>query len=209
MASPASIAKHPFHPMLVTFPIGLWVFSLVSDIIFYAGGAPVWEDVAFRTMAGGIVGALLAAVPGFIDFLSLSGRPKKIATYHMALNLSLVVLFAINLWLRTAGSIYISLSILGVIGLAVSGWLGGELVYVHGAAVEPRAISIPESEREETFDEYWSAYNYSLNKSKEDRFEGKHWSDVEEDLRKDWDKDHPGTWTRYKNTIRRGWEARQ
>lgn len=209
MSSPASVVKHPFHPMLVVFPIGLWVFSLISDIIFYFGGNPVWEDVAFRTMAGGIIGALLAAVPGFIDFLSLSGQPRKIAAYHMALNLSLVVLFVINLWLRTAGHTYISLSVLGIIGLGVSGWLGGELVYVYGVAVEPHAVSLPEAEAEDRFDEYWAAYNYSLHKSRELRFEGRHWSDVEDDIRVDWDKEHPGTWNKYKNTIRRGWEARQ
>ncbi len=208
MSSPASVVKHPIHPMLVVFPIGLWVFALVSEIIFRAGGAPLWQDIAFRTMAGGIIGALLAAVPGFIDYLSLSGRPRRIASYHMALNLSLVVLFAINLLLRTAGNAYILLTIIGVLGLAVAGWLGGELVYVHGVAVEPRAVAQPESDMETRFDEYWSAYNYSLNKSQEQRYEGKNWQDVEDDLRVDWDREHPGTWGRYKNTIRRGWEAR-
>src|SRR5215212_3435021 len=60
METPASIAKHPIHPMLVALPIGLWVFSLVSDIIYRAGwGSAVWNDVAFYTLAGGIVGALL------------------------------------------------------------------------------------------------------------------------------------------------------
>jgi uncharacterized membrane protein len=30
MRTPASISKHPIHPMLIVFPIGLWVFSLAS-----------------------------------------------------------------------------------------------------------------------------------------------------------------------------------
>ena len=79
MASPASIAKHPLHPILVALPIGLWVFSLVSDVIYLMHwGGPVWKDVALYTMAGGIGGALLAAIPGFIDLLSLSnGRVKR------------------------------------------------------------------------------------------------------------------------------------
>lgn len=47
MASPASVAKHPIHPILVTIPIGLWIFALVSDLIFlFGGGNPVWKDVA-------------------------------------------------------------------------------------------------------------------------------------------------------------------
>ena len=65
MASPASIAKHPIHPMLVALPIGLWIFSLVSDVIYLMKwGSSLWNDVAFYTMAGGIAGSLLSQYPG-------------------------------------------------------------------------------------------------------------------------------------------------
>ena len=37
MASPASIARHPIHPMLIVLPLGLWIFSLVSDLIYVIG----------------------------------------------------------------------------------------------------------------------------------------------------------------------------
>ncbi len=74
MASPASVAKHPIHPMFVVFPIGLWIFSFIMDLIYYFGsGTEIWNIVALYTMIGGIIGALIAAVPGLIDFLSLSG----------------------------------------------------------------------------------------------------------------------------------------
>ncbi len=141
MASPANVAEHPIHPMLIVFPIGLWIFSFVCDLIYYFGaGNTLWNDVAYRAMAGGIIGALLAAVPGFIDYLSLSGRTRSIATIHMGLNLLLVVLFAVNLYVRSQGvaveSAPIFLSLIGVIILGISGWLGGALVYVHATAVE-------------------------------------------------------------------------
>jgi uncharacterized protein (TIGR02271 family) len=70
------------------------------------------------------------------------------------------------------------------------------------------SLSISDKEKEDNFDEYWSAYSYSRDMSKEKRYEGKHWSDVEEDVHLDWERKHPGTWTRLKDTIRRGWEAR-
>src|SRR2546423_14758895 len=141
MSSPASIEKHPIHPMLVAFPIGLWVFALVCDIVRLFGGAPVWSSVALYAVGGGIVGALLAAVPGFIDYLSIDeAEMKRIGTYHLLLNLGAVVLFGINLWLRFRlpenSRIPLLLSIIGVIGIAVSGWLGGEMVYVKGMAVQ-------------------------------------------------------------------------
>ncbi|MEW6737655.1 MAG: DUF2231 domain-containing protein [Acidobacteriota bacterium] len=142
MASPASVAKHPIHPMLIVFPIALWIFSLISDLIFFQTSNMFWNEMAFYTMAGGIIGALLAAIPGFIDWLSLTdATAKRIGSVHMILNLLLVGLFAINLWLRTfrAPDDYLPvwLSGIGIVILAFSGWLGGELVYVLGVSVEP------------------------------------------------------------------------
>ena len=58
MRTPASIAKHPIHPMLVTIPIGLWIFSLATDLVRVAGSTdPVWPILAFYTMTGGLIGA--------------------------------------------------------------------------------------------------------------------------------------------------------
>ena len=140
MRTPASISGHPIHPMLVTLPIGLWIFSLVCDLFFVFGsGAPVWNTVALYTMAGGIAGALLAAVPGFIDMLSLEDAPKKTALIHMAINLTVVALYAVNFWLRISApadlKLPIGLSAASVGLLAISGWLGGHLVYIRGVAV--------------------------------------------------------------------------
>jgi len=127
--------------MLVALPIGLWIFALVCDGVFVAGGGEPWNTVALYCVAGGIAGALLAAVPGFIDYLSIGeAEMKRIGTYHLLLNLGAVVLFAINLWSRfrlpETSRIPLLLSILGVVGLGISGWLGGEMVYVKGMAVE-------------------------------------------------------------------------
>ena len=140
MRTPARIAKHPIHPMLVPIPIGLWLFSLACDLIHRFGAtSPNWEVVAFYTMVGGIFGALLAAVPGFIDVLSLPRSVKRIGFTHMGINLTVVVLYAINAWLRRDGVTdgLIWLSVASVVLLGVSGWLGGEMVYARGVAVEP------------------------------------------------------------------------
>jgi uncharacterized membrane protein len=119
MVSPASINGHPIHPMLISFPIGLWVFSLLSDV-----------------------------VPGLIDLLSLSDpKAKTTGIWHMVINLLVVGLFALNLWLRLGSapgsSLPLALSAIGVILLCISGWLGGELVFKHGVAVEPQPDTKP------------------------------------------------------------------
>ena len=141
MASPASIGKHPVHPMLVAFPIGLWVFALVCDIVRLAGGSPAWSTVALYAIGGGLMGALLAAVPGFIDYLSIDeAEMKRIATTHLLLGLGSVVVFGFNFWLRfrleEGSKIPLFLSIAGVLVIGFGGWLGGEMVYVKGMAVE-------------------------------------------------------------------------
>src|SRR5206468_12562219 len=103
MVSTASFKGHPLHPILIPLPIGLWIFSIVSDLIFKFGfGGPVWNEVAFYTLGGGIVGALIAALPGFIDLPDLQNpKPNSIAIRHMFINLSAVALYFVNFWLRT------------------------------------------------------------------------------------------------------------
>ena len=99
MSSTASFKGHPLHPIIIPLPIGLWIFSIVSDLIFKFGyGGPVWDDVAFYTLAGGIVGALIAALPGFIDLTDLENpKTKKIAIWHMIINLVAVIAFVVLL----------------------------------------------------------------------------------------------------------------
>ena len=154
MASPASVLKHPIHPMLIPFPIALWIFSFVCDVIYALGwGGTVWNDVAFYSMAGGVVGAVIAALPGYIDYRSLSDpNVKRIGWWHMVINLCIAVLFAINLWLRVGSqpqaALPMVLSFIGIAMLGVSGWLGGELVYVHGIAVEPQSKMTSREDRD-------------------------------------------------------------
>lgn len=135
---------HPFHPILVTIPIGTWVASIIFDIL----GGISDDPTAFVTgaqalIAIGIIGALLAAVFGFLDFLMIAAgtRAKATAVTHMSLNLGVVVLFIVNYFVR-AGAAHDEVSVLGVVlsviglaVLAVSGWLGGKLAYHYGVRV--------------------------------------------------------------------------
>jgi uncharacterized membrane protein len=142
MPSTASFKGHPLHPIIIPLPIGLWIFSIVSDLIFKFGfGGPVWNDVAFYTLGGGIVGALIAALPGFIDLTDLQNpKTKTIAIWHMMINLLAVALYCVNFWLRMhcapGDNVPIILSAIGVALIIISGWLGGEMVYVRGVAVK-------------------------------------------------------------------------
>ncbi|OQW37318.1 MAG: hypothetical protein A4E19_14260 [Nitrospira sp. SG-bin1] len=141
MSTPASVHGHPIHPMIVPIPIGLWIFSLVCDVVYDFGlGGPLWKTIAHYALVGGLIGAIMAAVPGAADYRSLSNpRVVSIARLHMLLNLSLVFLYGVNAWLRYVGSpdalVPSLLSWVGVVVLGISGWLGGELVYVRRVGV--------------------------------------------------------------------------
>jgi uncharacterized membrane protein len=152
METRARILDHPIHPMLIPFPIGLWVFSLAADVVGRVGGDPVWLTMAYWTMLGGTVGALAAAVPGLVDYLGLSDRAAiRTATVHLTLNLIIVALFVVNLILRSTGypadaALPLVLSAIAVGLLLVSGWFGWQLIYRHGVAVSP-AIEVRTRER--------------------------------------------------------------
>lgn len=136
MTTRASIAGHPLHAMLVALPIGLWVFSFVADLIFLKTGDPRWASTAYFTLAGGLIGALLAAVPGLVDLFGLSDpMTRKVGITHMTLNLAIVAVCAVNLWLRSQESHGFFPYVLSggmIVALLFSGWLGGQLVHVLG-----------------------------------------------------------------------------
>jgi uncharacterized membrane protein len=157
MSSPASIGGHPIHPMLIPFPIALWVFSFVADLIYLWRGNPVWRDyIAFYALLGGIIGAAAAAVFGIIDWLSIKDRVvKKVADWHARLNVIALLIFAASFYLRTTGgarllggsyTIAFVLSVIGIILITISGYLGGDLVYRYGVAVNPQHDT-PQEER--------------------------------------------------------------
>lgn len=150
MSSPASIGGHPIHPMLIPFPLALWFFSFIADLIYLWRGNPVWRDwIAFYALLAGIIGAVAAAVFGIIDWLAIKDRVvKKVADWHARLNVIALIIFAISFYLRTTGgsrwvggsyTIPVVLSVLGVILITISGYLGGELVFKHGVAVNPQS----------------------------------------------------------------------
>ncbi|NKX53010.1 DUF2231 domain-containing protein [Arthrobacter mobilis] len=135
---------HPFHAMLIPIPLGAWIASLVFDLVaIFTGEVAVFERGALWLIGIGIIGALAAAVFGFLDFSQLERgtRAHKTGLTHMALNLAVTALFVAGFLVRSgAGFDEISIAgfIISLVALAllgVSGYLGGELAYRYGVRV--------------------------------------------------------------------------
>lgn len=140
---------HPFHPILVTIPIGAWVVSFVFDVASrWAGEPEVFVKGSFWLIGVGILGAVAAALFGLLDLLAIPrGTPAfRTGLTHMALNLTVVGLYAISFALRRdhldEGDVTIAAfvcSAVALVILGVSGWLGGKLAYHYGVRVADEA----------------------------------------------------------------------
>lgn len=144
MKSKASIASHPLHPILVSFPIAFFAGTLLFDaLVFFIGDAALADTARYLNIVG-IVSALVAALPGFIDYLATippKSSAKKRGLKHGVLNVGVVLLFIVILWLRAQNTNALSLLLLdvaGVVGLVVSGWMGGTLVHRNQIGVDIR-----------------------------------------------------------------------
>lgn len=142
MESRARVMGHPIHPILIPFPIGLLATSVIFDIIHLLTGSGKWSEISFWMIAAGVIGGLLAAVFGLIDWLAIPAgtRAKTVGLLHGLSNVVMVVLFAISWLLRAGapgspGAVAIILSLVGVGLVSLGGFLGGELVVRMGVGV--------------------------------------------------------------------------
>ena len=136
MESRVKLLGHPVHPMLVVFPLGLFIAAVIFDGIYLWRGSAMFASVAYWNIAAGIIGGLAAALFGLIDWLAIppGTRAKRIGLLHGGSNVVVVLIFAAVWWIRADAPDLIpttNVFLLEVAALAigsVAGWLGGELV---------------------------------------------------------------------------------
>lgn len=153
MESKVKLAGHPLHPMLIVFPLGLLATAVAFDIAALISGDAGWFNISFWLIAAGILGGLLAALPGFLDWLAIprNTRASSIGLLHAGGNVLVLILFAISWFLRRASDTVPSagalvLSFIALVIAVVTGWLGGELVDRLGVGVDDGAhLNAPSS----------------------------------------------------------------
>ena len=154
MESRAKALGHGIHPMLIVYPLGLLSTAVVFDILYLITGRSGFWVAAAYAIAAGIIGGLVAALFGLVDWLAIPAgtRAKSIGLVHGLSNVVVVVLFAIS-WLLRAGAdnwkpspLAITLGIVGLVGASAAAWFGGELVERLGVGVYPNAdLNAPSS----------------------------------------------------------------
>jgi len=145
MKSKAHFKGHPLHPILVSFPIAFFIGVLVFDVLGLLYSRNDFHTIAKYLEIGGIGFALMAAVPGIIDYLFIvppKSSAKKRAVKHGLINVTVVIIFAVALLLRQkqdASFVLITgLETAGVVLVGIAGWLGGTLVYRNQIGVDIR-----------------------------------------------------------------------
>lgn len=151
MYSKARIAGHPIHPMLIAFPVALYVSTVVALFAFLGTYDPFWYRVAMWANIAGVVTAAVAAIPGLIDLIALPAKSRARVTglRHAAFNVLALSLFAISAaliyrsWSSGVGAYRLDataplvLSLLGVLSTVTAGWLGWIMVQNHHVGVHP------------------------------------------------------------------------
>jgi len=145
MKSKANFKGHPLHPVLVAFPIAFFTGTLIFDLIGLVYSRNDFHITAMYLQMAGIGFALLAAVPGIVDYLFVvppKSSAKRRGARHGFINATMVIIFIVALVLRQKEDvsfvIIISLEIIGVILLSIAGWLGGTLVFRNQIGVDIR-----------------------------------------------------------------------
>ena len=142
--STVTIAGHPVHPMLVPFPIVCFIGALVTDIVYSRSTQIMWSTFSSWLLTVGLIIGGFAAVAGLVDYFSDARlRRSHVAIAHMLINITVWIIELFNAFVHARDGwtsvvpTGLTLSIIAVLLLAVSGWLGGTLVYKHGAGTPP------------------------------------------------------------------------
>jgi uncharacterized membrane protein len=144
-----------FHPICVHFATALTIFGLVLD---WAGSwrrHVYWQSAGRLSFFVGVVAIGLAVLSGWIEqelprpASVFDSQIQDVLFYHEYLGYGLLGLFLILAIARLRihdhlPALFVVLSLLGLVGLVVQGYLGGEMVYRYGAGV--RAVQILSSQ---------------------------------------------------------------
>ncbi|MDR7485437.1 MAG: DUF2231 domain-containing protein [Armatimonadota bacterium] len=125
------------HPLIVHFPIALWLTSALFDVFFLRGGERFYFRASQILIGVGLVGAVASVISGYYDYIPLVAEGVGQAfvdrhKVHQASSLAATAVYAASFLIRwrrpqvTRGWL-VGLLVVGAALTALTGWLGGEL----------------------------------------------------------------------------------
>jgi uncharacterized membrane protein len=157
MYSKARIAGHPIHPMLVAFPLAFYTATVVTLLVYIGTREAFWYRFAMVASLAGIATAVIAAIPGAVDLLSLprGSRARKAGLQHAGFNLLATGLFAVTAlvlyetWTHRMmvngeyvfdATVPLAVAVVAWVAMVIAGSLGWTLVQTHHVGVGPVPI---------------------------------------------------------------------
>jgi uncharacterized membrane protein len=137
MKNTARLGNHPIHPMLIPYPFAFLSGAMAFDLASAAKSNTEYARTAAHLRGAGLATALVAALPGLVDYLTAvpAGRPRATATRHLLSNVGALACFAAaglgRRRTRPSTASTLALELAGAALLSAGGWLGGSLVYTH------------------------------------------------------------------------------
>jgi len=78
----AKLFGHPIHQMIIVFPLGLLATAVAFDIVGLVQSEASWFGISYWMIAPGIIGGLLAAVFGLIDWIGIPSGTRAKARFE-------------------------------------------------------------------------------------------------------------------------------
>ena len=136
MESRLRIAGQAVQPVLVMFPLGLFMMAVFFDIGNLLGGPDILGVLAYWNIVAGLIGGVLAGLASAIDLMFVRNRTraKRMGVLLVLINMGVLILFAVILMLRmrspdrVAGGGLIAVELLSLVAAVFGAWYGGELV---------------------------------------------------------------------------------
>ncbi|HSI73121.1 MAG TPA: DUF2231 domain-containing protein [Fimbriimonas sp.] len=127
------IPTHSFHPMVVHFPIAIFIFGALFDYFGFRKGRPEARYGGLVAMWVGALASLLAMPTGLAALLRLGFDLSGVALAHLIVAIGASILMLTLAWLRRRqayeNSGYWAALALAIVSVAVAGHLGATLVY--------------------------------------------------------------------------------
>ena len=147
MESRLTLHGQPVQPILVLFPLGLFLIGLAFDLGALVSGLGLLGVAAYWTIAAGLIGGVLVAVAGVVDLLTIrrGTRSKRFAAAHTLITVGVLAAFGASWWLRAPaadhgvnGALF-GLEALAVLACGFGAWLRTEPAGRFGAWADGRA----------------------------------------------------------------------